>query len=97
MNNTDKLTLLALQMTNRDVAAAARLLAEWCGTSVEYAITAVDELIVFDDAPPSDPVQDYSAQSEFSEDPEFSDDPEFSEDPEFAVDPQFGPDKDFEQ
>jgi hypothetical protein len=54
MNDTDKLALLALEMTNRDVAAAARLLAEWCGTSVEFAITMIDELIVFDDAPQSE-------------------------------------------
>jgi hypothetical protein len=91
--NNDQIRTLAeraLEITNRDVAAAARLLAEWYGTSDEFAITMIDELIVFDDAPPSESGKD-SAQSEFGEDPEFSEDPEFGEDPDF------GPDKDFEQ
>jgi hypothetical protein len=53
MTNRTPLAVLALEMTNRDVAAAARLLAEWCGTSVEFAITAIDELML-DDVPPAE-------------------------------------------
>lgn len=40
---------LAIKMTNRDVAAAARLLTEWSGLSVEFAIIALDELVMLEE------------------------------------------------
>jgi hypothetical protein len=53
-----ELAALALGMAHNDIAAAARLLSEWSGLSLDYAIVAIDELIMLDDAPPSDPVEE---------------------------------------
>ena len=54
--NTRTLAEVALEITNRDVAAAARLLAEWSGLSLEFAITVLDELVMLelDNAPPAE-------------------------------------------
>ena len=46
--NTRTLAEVALEITNRDVAAAARLLAEWSGLSLEFAITVLDELVMLE-------------------------------------------------
>jgi hypothetical protein len=58
-NRISELAMLAMGMTNRDVAAAARLLSEWSGLSVAFALLAIEETAVFEEpAERDDPIED---------------------------------------
>jgi hypothetical protein len=53
-----ELATRAMEMMNRDIAAAARMLSEWSGLSLEFALTVIDELVMLEDVPVSDSDKD---------------------------------------
>jgi hypothetical protein len=50
MNNRIRdLAERALALANNDIAAATRLLCEWSGLSLEFALMAVEEVVMFEE------------------------------------------------
>jgi hypothetical protein len=44
-----ELAMLALGMANRDIAAATRLLSEWSGISLGFALLAIEEVAMLEE------------------------------------------------
>jgi hypothetical protein len=48
-NRIRELAARALALANNDIAAVARLLCEWSGLSLEFALMAVEEVVMFEE------------------------------------------------